>query len=70
MPKLPGISHATAVRVFAKLGFHIAREGKHTVMSNGRVRLVIPRHTVINAFTMGDIAKDAGLTPEQFRELM
>jgi hypothetical protein len=59
MPKLPGISHATAVR-----------EGKHTVMSNGRVRLVIPGHTVINAFTMADLAKDAGLTPEQFRELL
>jgi len=47
-----GISHATAVRVFTKLGFHVAREGKHTVMSNGRVRLIIPRHTAINAFTM------------------
>jgi hypothetical protein len=27
-----------------------------------------PRHTVINAFTMADIAADAGLTPDQFRE--
>ena len=41
MPKLPGISHAAAVRVFTRLGFRIAREGKHTVMSNGRVRLTI-----------------------------
>jgi hypothetical protein len=39
-------------------------------MSNGTVRLTIPRHTVINAFTMADIVNDAGLTPEQFRELM
>jgi predicted RNA binding protein YcfA (HicA-like mRNA interferase family) len=70
MPKLPGISHATAVRVFLKLGYHVAREGKHTVMSNGRVRLTIPRHTSINPFTMADIAPDAGLTPDQFRELM
>jgi predicted RNA binding protein YcfA (HicA-like mRNA interferase family) len=52
MPRLPGISHATAVRVFTKLGFRIAREGKHTVMSNGKVRLTIPCHTSINAFTM------------------
>ncbi|MEO6751662.1 MAG: type II toxin-antitoxin system HicA family toxin [Chthoniobacteraceae bacterium] len=70
MPKLPGISHATALRVFTKLGFRIAREGKHTVMSNGKVRLTIPRHTFINAFTMASIASDAGLAPEQFRELM
>jgi len=70
MPKLPGISHAQAVRVFGKIGFQIAREGKHTVMSNGRIRLTIPRHIPINAFTMADIARDAGLTPEQFRELL
>jgi hypothetical protein len=70
MPKLPGISRATAVRVFAKLGFRIAHEDKLTVMSNGRVRLTIPRHNSINPFTMAAIAKDAGLTPEQFRELM
>jgi hypothetical protein len=31
MPKLPGISRATAVRVFTKIGFRIAHEGKHTV---------------------------------------
>ena len=70
MPKLPGISHAQAVRVFSKLGFRIAREEKHTIMSNGRVRLTIPRHTSINAFTMAGIAQDAGLTPEQFKELL
>jgi predicted RNA binding protein YcfA (HicA-like mRNA interferase family) len=56
MPKLPGISRATAVRVFTKLGFRIAHEGKHTVMSNGRVRLTIPRHNPINPFTMAGIA--------------
>lgn len=70
MPKLPGISYATAVRVSTKLGYHIAHEGKHTVMSNGQVRLTIPRHNSINPFTMAAIAKDAGLTPEQFRGLM
>lgn len=70
MPKLPGISHAQAVRVFGKIGFRVAREGKHTIMSNGKVRLTIPRHTTINAFTMADIARDAGLTPDQFKELL
>jgi predicted RNA binding protein YcfA (HicA-like mRNA interferase family) len=70
MPKLPGISHAEAVRVFRKIGFGIAREGKHTIMTNGRVRLTIPRHNTINAFTMADIARDAGLTPDQFRDLL
>ena len=70
MPKLPGISPCAAVRVFQKLGHRIARESGHIIMSNGKVRLVIPRHNPINAITMGGIAKTAGLTPEQFRELL
>jgi predicted RNA binding protein YcfA (HicA-like mRNA interferase family) len=70
MPKLPGVSYREAVRVFTKLGFVIKHEGKHTIMSNGQIRLSIPRHNPINAFTMAAIAKDAGLTPEQFRELV
>jgi predicted RNA binding protein YcfA (HicA-like mRNA interferase family) len=70
MPKIPGIRHRDAVRVFQKLGYHIARESGHIIMSNGKIRLVIPRHDPINAITMGGIAKAAGLTPEQFRELL
>jgi predicted RNA binding protein YcfA (HicA-like mRNA interferase family) len=58
------------VRALSKLGFRIAREGKHTILSDGKIRLTIPRHNPINAFTMADIAKDAGLTPEQFLELL
>lgn len=39
-------------------------------MTNGRTRLVIPRHNPIDAITMGGIAKAAGLTPQQFRDLL
>ena len=70
MPKLPGISQRDAMRVFQKIGFRVARESGHVVMTNGKVRLVIPRHNPINALTMGAIAKDAGLTPENFRALL
>jgi hypothetical protein len=37
-------------------------------MSNGKVTLVIPRHNPVNAFTMGSIAADAGMTPEEFND--
>ena len=66
MPKLPGISHAAAVRVFTKLGFRIAHEGKHAVMSNGRVRLTIPRHNPVNRWTLAGIVKEAGLSIDEF----
>ena len=70
MPRLPGISQRDAVRVFEKLGYRIVRQSGHLVMSNGQVRLVIPRHSPVNAITMGAIAKDAGLNPDQFRALL
>jgi hypothetical protein len=53
-----------------KAGFRIVRQGKHIVMSNGQRILTIPRHNPLNAFTMGGIARDAGFSPEQFRELL
>jgi predicted RNA binding protein YcfA (HicA-like mRNA interferase family) len=53
-----------------KAGFVIIRQGKHIVMSDGARTVTIPRHTTINALTMGKIAKDAGYTPEQFRALL
>ena len=58
------------MRVFEKLGYRIVRQSGHLVMSNGKVRLIIPRHNPINAITLGAIARDAGLTPEQFRGLL
>jgi predicted RNA binding protein YcfA (HicA-like mRNA interferase family) len=70
MPRIPGVSQHDAIRVFSKLGYRVVRQSGHIVMSNGAMRLVIPRHNPINAITMGAIAKDAGLTPDQFRALL
>ncbi|HEX7053642.1 MAG TPA: type II toxin-antitoxin system HicA family toxin [Burkholderiales bacterium] len=70
MPKIPGVNHLDAVRALEKAGFRIVRQGKHIVMSNGQRIVTIPRHNPVNAFTMGGIARDAGLSVEQFRELL
>jgi predicted RNA binding protein YcfA (HicA-like mRNA interferase family) len=70
MPKLPGIPHHAAVRAFQKVGFRVVRQGKHVVMSNGQRIITIPRHNPVNAITMAGIVRDAGLTLEQFRELV
>jgi predicted RNA binding protein YcfA (HicA-like mRNA interferase family) len=70
MPRIPGVSHLQAVRALQKLGYRIIREGSHIVMSNGESRLTIPRHNPINAYTMGAIAQDAGLMPDEFRRLL
>ena len=48
MPKLPGVRHQAAVRVFQKLGFRIIRQSGHIVMSNGEIRLTIPRANLVD----------------------
>lgn len=70
MPSIPGVNHLDAVRALQKAGFTIARQGKHIVMTNGQRIVTIPRHNPVNSFTMGGIARDAGLSVEQFRELL
>ncbi len=58
------------MRALKKAGFRVARQGGHIVMTDGSRIVTIPRHNPVNAFTMGGIVRDAGLTPEQFRKLL
>ena len=70
MGRIPGVNHLDAIRALEKVGFRVVRQGKHAVMSDGTRILTIPRHNPINAFTMGGIVRDAGLTAEGFRRLL
>lgn len=70
MPRIPGVNHQDAVRALQKIGFRVLRQGKHVVMSDGIRIVTIPRHNPVNAFTMGGIVRDAGLTEEEFRDLL
>ena len=70
MPKLPGVPHQKAIRALEKAGFRVLRQGKHVVMTDGTRILTIPRANPINAYTMGGIVRDAGLTVEEFRKLL
>ena len=70
MPKLPGVNHLDAVRALQKAGFRIARQGKHTVMTDGTRTVTIPRPNPINAFTRGRIVVDAGFSIDDFTKLL
>lgn len=70
MPNLPGINHKKAVKAFRKAGFWVIRQGKHITMTNGNRIITIPRANPVNAYTMSGIIKDAGLTIEEFKELL
>ena len=70
MPRYPGVSHLAAVKALEKAGFWVARQGKHIVMTNGGRIVTVPRHNPVNAITMGNIIRDAGLDGEEFKKLL
>jgi predicted RNA binding protein YcfA (HicA-like mRNA interferase family) len=70
VPRILGVNHQDAVRALQKAGFRVARQGKHIVMTDDVRIITIPRHSPVNAFTMGGIVRDAGLSEEEFRALL
>ena len=70
MPRIPGVNHQDAVRALQKAGFRVARQGKQIVMTDEVRIITIPRHNPVNAFTMGGIVRDAGLSEDEFRALL
>ena len=71
MPLFTDVSSERVIRALQKAGFWIAREGgRHTGMSNGRRKVVIPRHPRVNPYTLKSIIRNAGLTDVEFKELL
>lgn len=64
------LSSERVVRAFTKKGFRIVTKGKHIGMSNGTHRITIPEHKRLNPYTLKSIIRDAGLTDEQFKDLL
>jgi len=70
MTKVPGVNHRRAVKASEKSGFWVGHQGKHISMTDGNRIIIVPRANPINAFTLGGIVKDAGLTVEEFKRLL
>jgi predicted RNA binding protein YcfA (HicA-like mRNA interferase family) len=70
--RLAGISGRKAVRAFERAGFVAGRpEGSHvTLKKPGCSVLVIPLHREVSPFLLRSQIKRAGLTEEQFFELL
>ena len=64
------LSSERVVNALSKVGFKVIKEGKHIGISDGVHRVTIPRHRRINPYTLRAIIKDAGLSDEEFRELI
>ena len=73
MPKLPRVSGRKAVRAFQRAGWEVARQrGSHVVLTRpGSIyTLSVPLHPVLGPGLMRDLIRKAGLTVDEFTELL
>lgn len=72
MSRLPVCSASDAVRAFARLGYAVDHQtGSHLILRhpNGR-RLTVPNHHELAKGTLRALIREAGLTKEQFAQLL
>ena len=75
MPKLPSVSGERVVRALKRAGFVVLRQkGSHVslekVAADKTFRTIVPQHDSLAKGTLSDILKQAGLTLEEFLELL
>jgi len=73
MSRLPNISGREAVKAFSKAGWIISRQkGSHMIMtkSDSTVILSVPLHDDLDRGTLRGLIGLAGLTVEEFVELL
>jgi predicted RNA binding protein YcfA (HicA-like mRNA interferase family) len=70
MPKLPGVNHLAAVRALEKIGFVVIRQGKHITLSDGLRTVQNTARKSGKCLHDGHIAKQCGLSPDEFRQLL
>jgi predicted RNA binding protein YcfA (HicA-like mRNA interferase family) len=72
MSRLPVCSGADAVKAFARIGYTVDHQtGSHIILrhASGR-RLTVPNHRQLAKGTLRALIREAGLTKEQFTELL
>ena len=74
MSKLPVVSGQELCRILKKIGYSIDHQtGSHIILRNEIPpyrRLTVPDHKEIAKGTFRSILRQAGLTPEEFRDLL
>lgn len=74
MPKLPIISGMEAVKALSKIGYEADHQtGSHIILRQNKYphrRLTVPNHKEIAKGTLRGLIKQAGLTLEEFIELL
>ncbi len=73
MSRLPQVSARECIKALEKAGFYVARQrGSHIILRRDDpfARVSVPNHRVIKVGTLRGIIHDAGLSVEEFLELL
>ena len=74
MTKLPVVSGEQVIKALKRAGFYAHHQkGSHVTLcmeEHPQVRVVVPNHRVVKKGTLRSIIRDAGLTVEEFVELL
>lgn len=72
MSHLPVCSGADAVRAFHRLGYEVDHQtGSHIILRHpSQRRLTVPNHRELAKGTLRALIREAGLTKEQFTDLL
>lgn len=74
MPKLPVVSGIEVVKALNKIGYEVDHQtGSHIILRQRKYphrRLTVPNHKEISKGTLRGIIKHAGLTIEEFTQLL
>ena len=74
MSRLPVVSGREAIRAFEKIGYAVDRQkGSHVQLRQIAAphrRLTVPDHRTIAKGLLRSLIRDAGLTVEEFRDLL
>ncbi|HVL51291.1 MAG TPA: type II toxin-antitoxin system HicA family toxin [Actinomycetota bacterium] len=71
-PRLPIVTGAEAIKALGRAGYEqVSRRGSHVKLRNPAGRTVIvPMHHELAQGTLRSILRQAGITNEEFRELL
>jgi predicted RNA binding protein YcfA (HicA-like mRNA interferase family) len=68
---LPNVSWRDVIRTLAKAKFSVVgQKGSHIFITDGKHKLTVPRHDPLKKGTLLAIIQQAGLTKEEFIELL
>jgi len=71
LSKLPLLSWQKVVKTLAKNGFQIVRQkGSHLILAKDEIIVPVPKHKEIKRGLLLEIIAEAGLTKEEFLELL